>query len=53
MTLLSSVDIINELPSLVNWILVIGCRFDATNSEMIGGCGGGHDDDEVAPSLRP
>jgi hypothetical protein len=34
MTLPSSVETINELPSLVNSMLLIGCRFDTVNSEM-------------------
>lgn len=31
---------ISALPSLVNAICVTGCRFDAINSEMMGGDGG-------------
>jgi len=38
MTLPCSVDTINEFPLLVNAMLLIGCRFDAVNSEMtVGG----------------
>jgi hypothetical protein len=34
MTLSSSVEIISELPSLMNSKLLIGCRLDTTNLEV-------------------
>jgi hypothetical protein len=49
MTLPSSVEMINELPSLVNSTLLIGCRFDTVNLEMtVGG-----DDGEAKSTARP
>lgn len=37
MALPTSIDVISELQSLMNSILLIGCRLDAANSEMIVG----------------
>jgi hypothetical protein len=48
MTLPSSVETINELPSLVNSILLISCHFDTMNLEMTVGS----DDGEAKSGAR-